>query len=72
MFVPVLFKVSIRAVKCACPLLLVEVDLISLVNKVCGEKEYSEELCDLRQESRVAVGSRHKININQFILNHQA
>jgi hypothetical protein len=41
MFVPILFEISVCAVKRACPLLLVKINLISLVDKVGREEEYS-------------------------------
>jgi len=61
-FVPVLLKVSIGAVEAARPLLFVEVNLISLVNKVGRKQKNTQELGELRQKSRMAIRPRHRFN----------
>lgn len=61
-FVPVLFKITVRAVKTTCPLFLVEVDFIGLVNEVGGEKEDTQKLSKLSQEAGMTIWSRHRFN----------
>ena len=61
-FIPILLEIAVRTVETTCPLFLVEVDFVGLVDEVSREQEDAQKLSDLRQETWMTVWSRHGFN----------